>query len=59
MTIINRGEHIMKLKTKAVILVVAIVLTFLGFNLISSATVEMVKIGKQDLVDSPVHHVIG
>lgn len=49
----------MKLKTKAVILVVAIVLTFLGFNLISSATVEMVKIGKQDLVDSPVHHVIG
>jgi hypothetical protein len=48
----------MKLKTKAAILAVAVVLTFLGFNLISSATVKMVKIGKLDKAVSPIHHVI-
>jgi hypothetical protein len=49
----------MKLKTKAAILIVALLLTIAGYNLISSATVEMVKIGKLDKVNSPVHHVKG
>jgi regulator of protease activity HflC (stomatin/prohibitin superfamily) len=50
----------MKLKTKAAILVVAVLLTFLGFNLITSpAAVDMIKIGKLDKTDSPVHHVRG
>jgi hypothetical protein len=59
MTILSKGEYKMKLKTKATILVVAVLLTFVGFNLISSATLEMVKIGKLDKADSPVHHIKG
>lgn len=50
----------MKLKTKAAILVAAVLLTFLGFNLITSpAAVDMIKIGKLDKTDSHVHHVKG
>lgn len=50
----------MKFKTKAAILVVAVLLTFLGFNLIvSPAAVEMIKIGKLDKPDSTVHHLSG
>ncbi|UCE42455.1 MAG: hypothetical protein JSV17_05725 [Candidatus Aminicenantes bacterium] len=50
----------MKFKTKAVILVVAVLLTFFGFNLITSpAAVEMVKIGKLNTEDPPVHPIIG
>ena len=59
MTIPNKGEYRMKLKTKAAILVVAVLLTFVGFSLISSATVKMVKIGRLNKVDSPVQHVKG
>jgi cell division protein FtsW (lipid II flippase) len=59
MTKINKEELKMKLKTKAAILVAALLLTFLGFYLISSATVNMVKIGKLDKANSQVHHVIG
>jgi hypothetical protein len=57
---INKRRIQMKFKTKAAILVVAVLLTFLGFNLIvSPAAVEMIKIGKLDKPDSPVHHVSG
>ena len=50
----------MKFKTKLAILVVAVLLTFLGFNLITSqAVVDMVKIGKLDKTNSPVHHIRG
>jgi uncharacterized membrane protein (DUF106 family) len=49
----------MKLKTKAAILVVAVLLTFFGFSLISSATVDMVKVGKLDKMNPPVYHVKG
>ena len=38
----------MKIKTKVAILLVAVLLTFLGFNLIaSSGAVELVKVGRQ------------
>lgn len=38
----------MKFKTKIVILLAAVLLTFLGFNLIaSSGAVELIKVGKQ------------
>jgi len=38
----------MKFKTKVAILLAAVLLTFLGFNLIvSSGAVELVKVGKQ------------
>ena len=47
----------MKLRTKAVILVVAVLLTFIGFNLMTStAAVDMVKVAK---VKTAVHHVGG
>jgi hypothetical protein len=50
----------MKFKTKVAIFVVAVLLTFLGFNLITSpAVVEMVKIGKLDKSDSQARHVKG
>jgi hypothetical protein len=49
----------MKFKTKAAILVVAILLTFLGFGLISSATVDMVKVGKLDRIETRIHHATG
>lgn len=50
----------MKLKTKAAILVVAVLLTFLGFNLITSpAAVDMVKIGKMSKITSPAQQVRG
>jgi len=50
----------MKFKTKVAILIVAVLLTFLGFNLITSpAVVDMIKIGTVDKMDSPVHHVKG
>jgi len=38
----------MKLRTKATIFLVAVLLTFVGFNLIASpAVVDLVKIGKK------------
>jgi len=37
----------MKFKTKVAILLAAVLLTFLGFNLIASSGVELVKVGKQ------------
>ena len=53
----NKGEHKMKLRTKAVILVVAVLLTFIGFNLMTSTTaVDLVKIAK---VKTAAHHVGG
>jgi hypothetical protein len=43
-----RKEAKMKFKTKVAILLAAVLLTFLGFNLIaSSGAVELVKVGKQ------------
>ena len=43
-----RKEAQMKIKTKVAILLAAVLLTFLGFNLIaSSGAVELVKVGKQ------------
>ncbi len=50
----------MKFKTKAAILVVAILLTLLGFNLITSpAAVDMIKFRKRVKTVSPAHHVKG
>ena len=50
----------MKLKTKAAILIVAVLLTFLGFNLITTpAAVDMIKMGKLDKTESPAHHARG
>lgn len=50
----------MKFKTKAVIFVVAVLLTFFGFNLITSpAAVDMVKIGNLTKTEAPAHHVKG
>lgn len=50
----------MKFKTKVAILVVAVLLTFLGFNLITSpAVVDMIKAGKLVKTVSPAHHVKG
>ncbi|MFQ6108727.1 MAG: hypothetical protein ACE5L7_04150 [Candidatus Aminicenantales bacterium] len=38
----------MKIKTKLAILLVAVLLTFMGFNLIaSSGAVDLLKVGKQ------------
>lgn len=50
----------MKLTTKIAILVVAVLLTFIGFNLIvSPAAVDMVKFGKLAQADAVVHHARG
>lgn len=50
----------MKLKTKAAILVAAVLLTFFGFNLITSpAAVDMIKIGKLVKAETSTHHVRG
>jgi hypothetical protein len=55
-----KGEYTMKFKTKAVIFVVAVLLTFFGFNLITSpAAVDMVKIGNLTKTEAPAHHVKG
>ena len=52
-----KGENKMKLKTKAAILIVAVLLSFIGFNLmISPAALDMVKIAK---VKTAAHHVRG
>ncbi len=52
-----KGEDKMKLKTKATILIVAVLLTFIGFNLMTPpAAVDMVKIAK---VKTAAHHVKG
>jgi hypothetical protein len=56
---INKRRTQMKFKTKAAILAVAILLTFLGFSLITSATVDMIKIGKLEKADPLIHQVIG
>jgi len=54
---IKKGEYKMKLKTKAAILIIAVLLTFIGFNLmISPAAVDMVKVAK---VRTAAHHVGG
>jgi hypothetical protein len=53
----KKGEYKMKLKTKAAILIIAVLLTFIGFNLMTSpAAVDMLKIAK---VKTVVHHVRG
>lgn len=50
----------MKFKTKAAILVVAVLLTLLGFNLITSpAAVDMIKVGKRVKTASPAHNFTG
>jgi len=55
--IIKKGEYKMKLRTKAVILIVAVLLTFISFNLMTStAAVDMVKVAK---VKTAAHHVGG
>ena len=55
-----KGKHTMKFKTKVAIFVVAVLLTFLGFNMITSpAAVDMVKIGKLAKAEAPAHHVKG
>jgi len=55
----NNTERInkMRLKTKVAILIVAVLLTFLGFNLMTSqAAVDMIKIAK---AQTAAHHVRG
>ena len=37
----------MKLRTKAAIFMAAILLTFIGFSLMASPTVEIMKVGKE------------
>jgi hypothetical protein len=55
-----KGEHTMKFKAKAAIFVVAVLLTFFGFNLITSpAAVDMVKIGNLAKTEAPAYHVKG
>ena len=50
----------MKFKTKVAILVVAVLLTFLGFNLITNqAVVDLAKVGKLDRTNSQVHRTRG
>ncbi len=57
MIITEKGEKRMKLKTKAAILIVAVLLTLIGFNLMTSpAAVDMVKVAK---VKTAAHHVGG
>lgn len=47
----------MKFKTKAVILIVAVLLIFIGFNLMTSpAAVDMIKVVKAQIA---AHHVRG
>lgn len=53
----KKGENKMKLKTKVAILIVAVLLTFIGFNLMTStAAVDMIKIAK---VRATAHHLGG
>jgi heme/copper-type cytochrome/quinol oxidase subunit 4 len=57
MIMTKKGEYKMKIKTKAVIFIVAVLLTFIGFNLMTSpAAVDMVKVAK---VKTAAHHVRG
>jgi len=50
----------MKFKTKVAIFLVAVLLTFLGFNLITSpAAVDMLKVGKLARTEAPAHHFKG
>jgi hypothetical protein len=57
MIMTTKGEYKMKLRTKAVILIAAVLLTFIGFNLMTStAAVDMVKVAK---VKTAAHHVGG
>jgi hypothetical protein len=52
-----KGENKMKFKTKAVILIVAVLLIFIGFNLMTSpAAVDMIKVVKAQIA---AHHVRG
>ncbi len=54
------GEYKMKFKTKVAIFLVAVLLTFLGFNLITSpAAVDMLKVGKLARTEAPAHHFKG
>jgi len=51
-------EEPMRYKTKIAIFLVAVLLTFIGFNLMTSRTVvEMVKIGNQPDYTIPIHVV--
>jgi hypothetical protein len=57
MIMTKKGEYKMKLRTKAVILIVAVLLTFIGFNLMTStAAVDMIKVAK---VKTAAHHARG
>lgn len=40
-------ENIMKLRNKLAIFLVAVLITFVGFSLIASSSVEMLKVGKK------------
>jgi len=40
-------ETEMKLKTKVAIFMAAVLLTFFGFNMIASTSVDMIKVGKE------------
>ena len=57
MRTLMKGENKMKLKIKAAILIVAVLLTFIGFNLMTSpAAVDMIKVAK---AKTTAHHVRG
>jgi hypothetical protein len=46
--VIRRKEKTMKLRTKIAIFMIAVMLTFIGFNLMTpSAAVELTKVGKE------------
>ncbi len=42
-----RKEKNMKLKTKTAIFMMAVLLTFVGFSLIASPSIEIMKVGKE------------
>lgn len=57
MIMTKKGEYRMRLRTKVAILIVAVLLTFIGFNLMTStAAVDMVKVAK---VKTAAHHIGG
>jgi hypothetical protein len=56
----KKGDQPMRIKTKIAILAVAVLLTFLGFNLIvSPAAVDMAKFGKLTKAETAARHVRG
>jgi hypothetical protein len=58
MTTNKETEDLMRYKTKIAIFLVAVLLTFVGFNLMTSSTVvDMVKIGNQPDYAISIHVV--